>query len=228
MTTDDPDQLRREIERTQRNLSTDVDLLAEKVTPGRIVQRRVNRTRRAVTSLRDRVMGTASDTASTASNRVGGAASSVADTASNTASSVADTASNAASSVADTASNAAQAVGRTPEAVRRGTEGNPLAAGLIAFGAGWLISSLAPASKKEQELADQAKDWVQEHGQPVAQQVAGQLKENLREPAQQAVESVKSTANDAASTVADETKSAANDVTNRAQEAKDSVQEHRS
>src|SRR5687767_3575640 len=99
MTTDDPDQLRRDIERTQRNLSTDVDLLAEKVTPGRIVHRRVNRTRRAMTTMRDRVMGTASDGVSTASDRVSEAATST-----------------------------AHAVGEAPQAVRRGTEGNPLAA----------------------------------------------------------------------------------------------------
>ncbi len=199
MTTDDPDQLRRDIERTQRNLSTDVDLLAEKVTPGRIVHRRVNRARRAMTTMRDRVMGTASDGVSTASDRVSEAATST-----------------------------AHAVGEAPRAVRRGTEGNPLAAGLIAFGAGWLISSLAPASKQEQRLAAQAKDWATEHGQPVAEQVAGELKENLREPAQHAVEKVKTTATDAASTVADETKTAASDVTNRAQEARSSVQEQRS
>lgn len=221
MTTDDPDQLRREIERTQRNLSTDVDLLTEKVTPGKIVHRKVNRTRRAMTSLRDRVMGTASDTASTATDRMSNAASTATDRVGNAASSVTDTASEA-------ASNAAQAVSNAPQAVRRGTEGNPLAAGLIAFGAGWLISSLAPASKKEQELAGQAKDWALEHGQPVAQQLAGELKENLSEPAQHAVEEVKSTATDAASTVADETRSAAGDVTDRAKEAKGSVQEHRS
>lgn len=206
MTTDDPDQLRRDIEATQRNLSTDVDLLAEKVTPGRIVHRRVNRARRAMTTMRDRVMGTASDGATTASNRVG----------------------EAATSVAQSTKDAMHAVGETPQAVRRGTEGNPLAAGLIAFGAGWLISSLAPASRQEQRLAEQAKDWVTEHGQPVAQQVAEELKENLREPAQQAVDSVKTTATDAASTVTDETRTAASDVTNRAQEARSSVQEQRS
>jgi hypothetical protein len=204
MTTDDPDRIRRDIERTQRNLSTDVDLLAEKVTPGRIVQRKVSRARGTMTSLRDKVMGTASEGMSTASDRVGGAAS----------------------SVAQGASDAAHAVGEAPQAVRRGTEGNPLAAGLIAFGAGWLISSLAPASKREQQLAGQAKDWVQEHGQPVAEHAAEQLKENLREPAQQAVDSVKETATDAASTVADDTRTAATDVKQRAQDATSSVQQH--
>lgn len=218
MTTNDPDQLRRQIEYTQRNLSTDVDLLAEKVTPGKVVNRRVNRVRRSVTSLRDKVMGSASDGASTASARVQDTASSVGQGASSMASSVADGASSVASSTA-------QAVSETPQAIRRGTEGNPLAAGLIAFGAGWLLSSLVPASKPEQQLAGQATDWVREHGQPVAQEVAQQVQENLREPAQQAVENVKSTASDAAGTVTEEAKSATSDVTGRAQEAKTTVKD---
>jgi len=208
--TEDPERIRRDIERTQRNLSTDVDLLAEKVTPGRIVDRRVNRARRTMTSWRDKVMGTASDGMSTATDRAGDAATSVRD------------------SVSDAAQTVGETVGEAPAAVRRGTEGNPLAAGLIAFGAGWLISSLMPASKKEQQLAEEAKDWAQEHGQPLAQHAAEQLKENLREPAQDAVESVKTAATDAASTVADETRTAASDTADRAQEAKSSVQEQRS
>ena len=44
---DDPDQIRREIERTQAHLSSDVDALTEKVTPSRIVARRVDRARAA-------------------------------------------------------------------------------------------------------------------------------------------------------------------------------------
>jgi hypothetical protein len=206
MTTDDPDRLRSDIEQTQRNLSSDVDLLAEKVTPGRIVHRRVTRARGAVTTLRDKVMGTAGDGMSTASDRMG----------------------DATSSVARTAADAAHAVGEAPKAVQRGTEGNPLAAGLIAFGAGWLISSLAPASKREQQMTEQGKDWVREHGQPVAEHAAEQLRENLREPAQQAVDAVKSTATDAASTVAGETRTAAEDVTHRAHDAKTSVQRQNS
>jgi hypothetical protein len=220
MTNPDPDRLRREIEYTQRNLSTDVDLLAEKVTPGRIVQRRVDRARGAMTTMRDRVMGTASDGMSTASDK----ASSLTDRASEQASSVAGKAQSLASDAAEKASE-------VPAAVRRGAEGNPLAAGLIAFGAGWLLSTLAPATKKEQQVAGQATDWAKDHSHLVtdrAGQVAQDVKENLREPAQQAVESVKSTATDAASTVRDEARSAADDVTGRAQEAKSSVQENRS
>jgi hypothetical protein len=205
----EPERIRREIEGTQRNLSTDVNALTEKVSPGRIVERRVGRMRTALGGARDRVMGTAADTTSAAGDKVG----SVATTASDKASSLASTA-------GDKVSSAADAVSEAPESIRRGTQGNPLAAGLIAFGAGWLISSLLPASEQERKLAGQATDLAKEQLAPVAQQVAQDVTENLREPAQQAVESVKSEAADSASTVKDEAQSATGDVTDRAQEAK--------
>jgi cell division septum initiation protein DivIVA len=229
-TSSDPEQIRREIERTQAALSQDVDALAEKVTPGKIVERRVDRARDAATRLKEKVMG--SDTyghhaaggyagdvrsaASTAADRVSG-------TASSAASSVQDAASSAAGTVQGAASTAVGAVQEAPQAIRRQTRGNPMAAGLIAFGAGWLVSSLLPASRREQELADQAKQVAQEKVAPVAQQVAGEVKESLREPAQQAVESVKSTAQDAKDTVVDEGRYAAQDVQGRAQDAAGNV-----
>jgi ElaB/YqjD/DUF883 family membrane-anchored ribosome-binding protein len=216
----EPDRLRRDIERTQQSLSTDVDRLAEKVAPGQVVRRRVGRARRAMTGMRDRVMGTASDTTTSARDRIGEAASTAGDKVGDTASSIANTVSDTASSVADTVSDA-------PRQIRRGTEGNPLAAGLIAFGAGWLVSSLIPASRAEQKMADQAKDAVREYGQPVAEQVAADLRDNLREPARHAVEEVRSTASDATDTVKEEARHAADTVADRAAEAKNSVQEQR-
>ena len=225
---DDPEQIRREIERTQANLGQHVDALTEKVTPGKIVERRVDRARDAATRLRDRVMG--SNPVQVSSHAAGGvrsATSDATDRVSSTASAVASTAQDAASTAAgavqDAASTAAGAVQEAPQALRRQTRGNPLAAGLIAFGAGWLVSSLLPASRREQELADQAKQVAQERVQPVAQQVVGEVKENLRDPAQQAVESVKVTAQDAKETVTEEGKSAAQDVSGRAQDAAGTV-----
>jgi uncharacterized protein YjbJ (UPF0337 family) len=197
----DPERIRREIEGTQRHLSTDVNALTEKVTPGRIVERRIGRMRTVLGTARDRVMGTASGHASTAGDKVGSVAS----------------------AAGDKVSSAADAVSEAPESIRRGTQGNPLAAGLIAFGAGWLVSSLLPASEPERRLAGQATDLAREHVAPVAQHAAEELKENLREPAQQAAESVKSEAADAASTVKDEARSATGDVTDRAQEARENV-----
>ena len=210
-TASDPEQIRREIERTQAGLSQDVDVLTEKVTPSKIVERRVDSVRDTAVRLKDKVMGSAplhSD--GTASGQ-------------DVASSVQEATSTAAGAVQDAASTAAGTVQEAPQAVRRQTRSNPLAAGLIAFGAGWLVSSLLPASRREQELADQTKQIAQEKVQPVLQQVAGEVTDNLREPAQQAVESVKSTAQDAGQTVADEGRAAAQDVAGRAQDAAGSV-----
>ena len=238
-TSSDPEQIRREIERTQASLSQDVDALTEKVTPGKIVERRVDRARDTATRLKDKVMGSnptnsghhigggVSATASQAADRVSGtassAASSVQGAASTAASSVQGVASTAAGAVQDAASSAAGAVQDAPQAIRRQTRGNPLAAGLIAFGAGWLVSSLLPASRREQELADQTKQVAQEKVQPVLQQVAGEVKENLAGPAQDAVESVKSTAQDAKDTVAEEGRAAKDNVAGRTQDAAGNV-----
>ena len=220
-TASDPEQIRREIERTQANLSQDVDALTEKVTPSKIVERRVDRARDTAVRLKEQVMG--SNPTHTGGRAVSQAADRVSGTASSAASSVQDAASSAAGTVQEAAASAAGAVQEAPQAVRRQTRGNPLAAGLIAFGAGWLVSSLLPASRREQELADQAKQVAQEKVQPVLQQVASEVGDNLREPAQQAVDSVKATAQDAGQTVTDEGRWAAQDVSGRAQDAAGNV-----
>ncbi|HEY6501743.1 MAG TPA: DUF3618 domain-containing protein [Streptosporangiaceae bacterium] len=206
--TSDPDQIRGNIELTQQNLSADVDALTEKVSPPRIVERRVQRTRSAVTSFKDRIMGGTSERTSNLGDTVGSSASSAKD------------------SVAGAASSAADAAGSAPGLARQRTRGNPLAAGLIAFGAGWLVASLLPATEPEQQVASQVKDVATEKGRPVAQQLqqAGQdAAQDLRESAQQRAQSVKETAADAASTVRDEAQSRASDVTDHAEEARGRV-----
>ena len=116
------------------------------------------------------------------------------------------------------------AVSDAPNAVARKAQGSPIAAGLIAFGAGLLVSSMLPAGRTEQQAAEKVKDAVQpmvDDLTETAKQVAG----NLQEPAQHALEEVKSTATDAAATVKDEATSAADDVKSQAQDSKDAVQQ---
>ena len=226
-TPDDPDQIRREIERTQNALSSDVDALSEKVTPGRIVERRVNRARSTATRWKDRVMG---------SNPLRGGSeglSAAGGAARDTAQQVAGTSSSAASFVTGTASQTASAVGEAvseaPRLARQQAQGNPLAAGLIAFGAGWLISSLLPATRREQQLAEQTRDKASELGQPVAEaarRAATEVKDNLAQPAQQAVETVRETTAEAGRTVAAEGKDAAGQVQGQAQEAAGNVRQN--
>jgi Protein of unknown function (DUF3618) len=196
----DPEQIKQDIESTRAQLSGNVNALTGKVSPGRVVARQVQRTRNAVSNVKERVMGSESDP--------------------NSAGALSSAASSAASSVSVTASSVADAVSSAPTTVRRQTQGNPLAATVIAFGAGWLASSIVPASRPEQQLAAQVKDKATDLAQPVLQEAkqAGQeVVSNLQEPAQQAVEQVRSTAQDAASTVTEHAKDAAGDVKDEAQ-----------
>jgi len=186
----DPAQIRREIERTRTELSDNVNALGDKVNPGSIAKRQVGRVRGAATSVKDAVMGSAADAA--------------------------DTGQQVATTMGDAVTNA-------PNAVARKAQGSPIAAGLIAFGAGLLVSSLLPASKVEQQAAEKVKDTAQ----PMVDDLTDTAKEiagNLKEPAQQAMEEVKFTATDAAATVKDDAASAADDVKSHAQDATDTVQ----
>ena len=58
------EEIRAEIESTRRELGQDVDALADKVTPSKIVDRQKNKLFGAVSSVKDRVMGAADDAAS--------------------------------------------------------------------------------------------------------------------------------------------------------------------
>src|SRR4029078_3873955 len=61
----DPEQIRREIEHTRSELSDNVNALGDKVNPGSIAKRQVGRGRGAATSVKDAVMGSAADAADT-------------------------------------------------------------------------------------------------------------------------------------------------------------------
>lgn len=123
----------------------------------------------------------------------------------------------------DSAGSAADSAKDAGHQAAEKVKGNPLAVGLVAFGAGWLLSSLIPASEKEQDLAGQ----VKEKAAPLVDQAKGaaqDVAQNLKGPAQDAAASLKDTAQDAAGTVKDEAQSSASDVKDSAQESKDQVQ----
>jgi ElaB/YqjD/DUF883 family membrane-anchored ribosome-binding protein len=133
-------------------------------------------------------------------------------------------ASNVKDAVMGSADDAKSATSNAPGAVARRAQGSPIAAGLIAFGAGMLMSSLLPASRVEQQAAEA----VKQQAEPLVSEITDAAKEaagNLKEPAHQAIDSVKDTAADAVDTVKDESASAANDVKDQAQDAKQNVQE---
>ena len=61
--TQNPDALRADIEETRRRLSTNVDAVADKVTPSHIVNRRVDKIKSAVFGARDDVSDRAGNAA---------------------------------------------------------------------------------------------------------------------------------------------------------------------
>lgn len=198
--TNDPDALRAEIEHTRANLSQNVNALGEAVQPSNIAKRQATKVTGAATGLKDKVMGSAEGTAASVGDRASG--------------------------VGDSVSGSVSHAGQT---ARAQTEGNPMAAGLIALGAGWLLGSLLPASAREREAASAVKEQATplvDHAQDRAKEVAKETAEELREPAMAAADSVKGAAQDAAETVKAEGRGAADDVQASAQGSKENVQQH--
>ena len=191
-TSNDPDVIREEIEQTRRNLSRDVNALGESVTPSHLAKQQADKVKDKAGDLRDRIMGSASD-----------AGSSTADRASGLASDVGDKTQGAAAAVKDRA------------------VGNPLAAGLIALGAGWLLGSLLPASQKERELSE----TVKEKAAPVVKDAASEAGEHLKGPATEAVAAVKDQAQTSADTVKQEAQQATSDVRDSATDSATAVRE---
>jgi gas vesicle protein len=68
---DSPEQIRADIEHTRRELGGDVDALADKVTPSKIVGRQTDKVKDAVGSVKDRVFGAADGAKDTAAATAG-------------------------------------------------------------------------------------------------------------------------------------------------------------
>ena len=195
-----PEQIQQDIEGTRRALSQDVDRLSEKVSPGRVVSRRVDRLKSGASSMREKVMGSVPDP-----KKVTAATS---DAAGSGLASAKDTVGSAASTVGDAASTVGDAVTGAPQAVKQQTQGNPLGAGLVAFGIGLVLSSMVPASAREKNLASEAQDKAMGPLQDKAKEMASELQGSVQESAEQ----VKQVATNAASDTADQARSAVDDV----------------
>lgn len=179
-------EINRDIERTRANLGQNLDELGEKVSPSQVVERQKQAARNRIVGVKDKVMGSASHTGS----------------------SMSDSASGAMHGISDSASGAVQSV-------QEKAEGNPLAAGVIAFGAGMLLSSLFPATRVEQRVSQQGLDAAKEHGQPVideAKSMVGDMGGQLKETAASGAEEVKASAQESAQHLKDEGRDSAQQV----------------
>jgi hypothetical protein len=191
-----PQELRRDIENIRGNLGTTLDEIGDRVSPRQMVRRRTRRVGDGVRSVREAVMGNA--------HEVGRSTTS--------------TASSAMQSAQETAGQVAEQARHAPEVVRRQTQGNPLAAGLIAFGGGLLLASLLPATQPEREAASR----LQEAAQPLKDKAieAGQeMRSNLQESTRGAMDQIGESTRDAAQHVKGEATDKVVDVRDQAQGA---------
>ncbi len=190
-------QLREQLDQQRSEIGQDLVAIGDRVSPKRVTERKTAAVRQRLSGVRDSVMG-AKD-------------------------SVTDKAGDAGSTITDKASGAVDQVRQGPEMARRGAQGNPLAAGLIAFGGGLLLASVLPSSNREQQLVD-------ERIQPQLDQAAGQVGAaaqetvaavkpavqdavaEVKDDAQQAVAEVKEAATSSGAELADEAKAAAAEV----------------
>ena len=187
-------EVRSEIEDTRSEMSETIDAIADRTSPGRIIQRRRQRMSDGWRSVRERVMGRAQDTYGSA----GGPAQDLT------------------GSARDAAGSVVEGARQAPDKVLEHTQGNPIAAGLIAFGGGLLVASLIPPTDTEQRVAGQ----VAEKAQPLRDELqrAGQeVADDLRSTAQEGAQQVKERAADAATTLQEDLRGSTDSVREEAQ-----------
>ena len=191
-----PEELSDQAARRRAELRADLDALQQKVSPSAVVGRRTRAARERLGGAREKVMGTASRTA------------------------------DAVPAPGEVAGNAAQGArdvaGTGVRRAQQQVEGSPLAAGLVAFGAGLVAASLLPATRREAHAGAAALDAVQQQAQPVleeAKQAAGEVGEQLRDHAAHAVQEVASSGAEAGEQLRAEAGDAAGSVRDQAREA---------
>lgn len=206
-----PDEIRRDIERTRAELSENVNALGDGSNPGNIARNQVDKVKEGAHNLKERIFGSEDDPYDEGSLGQAG------------------------DRVQQAVGDARQAIDEVPGQLKQRTRGNPLAAGLIAAGIGALIGGLIPASRKEQEYAEKLKDAAEplveevkgmavnakDHLQPQAEQAFAEVKDT----AQEGAEHVKADAQDAAETVSAEAQGAAEQVRQDAETAVDETKQ---
>jgi len=199
-----PDHLRTQADVTRENLSRNVDALADKVSPSAIVGRSKASVRTRFARVRDAVMGTAEQATSTTR----------------------EVTRSAMQGVAETGSSMTDAVQQAPHQLERTAQGSPLAAGLVAFGAGVIVSALFPASQPEQQTATRLKEStapaLSEIGDR-ARAAAMDAKDELQPAAKDAAARIKETASGAADETAQQARQGTKDVSEHARGAASST-----
>jgi len=172
------EELRTEIAQQREDLGRDFEMIGDKVSPARIVERRTEKAKGRLRSVRDSVMGSAEDLTSSTRQHVGSALGS--------------------------AGHAGSTVGEAPHAMAAGARGNPLAAGLVAFGIGLLAGSVLPSTRNERQMARRLQPELEQVGRAAADighEMAGDLAPAVQEAGSNLGSTAKEVATDVRETV---------------------------
>ncbi len=191
------DEIRYDIERTRAELGDTIDEVGDRVSPKQMARRGRDRTRQRFRNAKDRVMGSAGDAKDKMKSGAGSAREKVMGSAE-----------------------------EAPQQMHDQIQGNPLAAGLIAFGAGALLASMLPGDRTSREAAqalsekagpvvDRAKAEVKEAGEAMGENVGQSAKESahhLRDQAKDSAEHVKEDAKSSGEHMKEESRRASQHV----------------
>jgi ElaB/YqjD/DUF883 family membrane-anchored ribosome-binding protein len=214
---EDTAQMRARIEQQRDDITHTVDQIGNRVSPSHILARRQDRMRRRLTGWKDAVFGNDEpDFPPPRGDRYGFPVAQRSDVRDYYYDVGGDEGSDGGvrDRVGDAASSAASSVQHAPMAMRRQTRGNPMAAGAIAVGAGWLIGSLLPETASERRAIRRVEPQLAGAASEVKDEARG-LVDDLREPAKDAAEHVKDRGRDAADEVKGQANQSAQNVRQR-------------
>jgi uncharacterized protein YjbJ (UPF0337 family) len=214
----EPDRLRQDIENTRASLTRDVDLLAEKTSPKQAARRRWTSVKEKVMGSTEHARNVTSDTAHSTAGTVKDTAHSAAGTVQEKASQLGDRASDLGGTVSEKAHDLAGTVKSAPQTVTQQTQGNPIAAGIIAFGIGMLTATLLPVTEAEKHAGEQIKERSGDLTDK-AKEVASGMKDDVAGTVQQAAGELKETATDAVQQTKQQAQSSAQDAKEQSKQA---------
>lgn len=212
----EPEELKADIAERRRMMGEDLEAIGDRVSPGQIIRRRRAALGDRMAGWRQTVMGAPRRTQS--SGRSSATSSEATGKIAEAASRVSDRATGLGDQLSSHASDLGEQLAQAPDALRTQAQGNPLAAGLITFGAGLLVASVLPASQPEQQAAQSAQPQLLEAATQ-AHDIGDQLSETAKSSAREAAESLKSTASEAAQAVKTQASDAGTDLKSHATEA---------
>jgi gas vesicle protein len=186
------DQLRHEAETQRERMGDTLEAIGDRLSPERMVERRKAAVGKTFRNMKESVMGSPGYQ-EPATERLRAQGGDVRDTATSAV------------------QNAAEHVQQAPQALADQARGNPVAAGIIAFGAGVLLATLLPSSRTEQRVVADAKPQLQQAAQQLkhaGQDVATEAKDHARD----AAEEVKSSSTEAGSHVREQAEESAHRV----------------